>query len=551
MRHARYVTGFIKWEAAYISARGYDKIAWNMVKVRKSVHSLAGKLILRVGLLMTICTLLLGYSFISYQKRLLLKNLTNFASSSTQLVKRGIDYGMLTAQREAIQQNLDVLGTERNVRFIRVLNSTGQVAYASDRRELGKVPYSGDELANHLSIPITTDIQEAEKTGTLSYSVPIMNESRCFSAACHFHKPEQKVLGVLEAGFSTSDVDKVIKQNRVITLLLIGLFVFAISLSLCIILYNFVSKPVALLEAGMKRIAKGELDEPIKINTQDEMGLLAQTFNQMAQDISRYRQHMEYFTHSLEEEVKKKTEDIMKAQEELLNAEKLASLGRMAAGVAHELNSPLTGVVTFAHLLKERTHPADKQAHEDLEMIIEQATRCSKIIKGLLGFARRTGPEIAAVNMNDLVDSTVSMVINQARFHNIKFDMRLAPYLPLLTADPNQLQQVFLNLIINAADAMNDKGTITIATRVNKDNEDRDILEIEFADTGPGIPEAHMGKVFEPFFTTKPVGKGTGLGLSVSYGIIKRHGGEIIVKSQFGKGTSFSIKLPCQPVKTG
>jgi len=519
-----------------------------MVKFRKSIHSLAGKLILTVGTLMTIGSLLLGYFFITYERKIMIKNIQNYGLSSSDLIKRAIHYGMLTGQKEVIQQNIDVISMEKGIDYIRIYNPEGKIVYASNRMEIGKAPYSPSEFRKIIEAREVSGLISSGGDKILRYTVPIYNEPRCFTSQCHYHEKDQQVLGVLESAFATSEVDYILQQNRITTLLLIGLFIFGISVFLCVILYHFVSKPVAFLEAGMKRIAKGDLDSTIDIHTKDEMGLLATTFNSMTKDLKRYRENMENWTRSLEAEVKRKTNEIMRAQEELLNAEKLASLGRMAAGVAHELNSPLTGVVTFAHLLKSRTSLEDKQAQEDLQVIIDQANRCSRIIKGLLGFSRRAGFEMVEINVNDLLDNTISLVRNQARFHNIRFDIRLAPSLPLILADPNQLQQVFLNLVINAADAMNEKGVITIATRVLRT--DGELLEIEITDNGPGIPEDMIGRIFEPFFTTKPVGKGTGLGLSVSYGIIKRHGGDIVVKSAPGQGASLFIRIPAQRKKT-
>jgi two-component system NtrC family sensor kinase len=296
----------------------------------------------------------------------------------------------------------------------------------------------------------------------------------------------------------------------------------------------------------MKKISKGDLDFVIEVPSNDEMGLLAQTFNSMARDIKNYRESMENWTRALEEEVQKKTAEIMRAHDQLINAEKLASLGRMAAGVAHELNSPLTGIVTFSHLLLKRT-PENAQDVEDLEVIIAQAERCSKIVKSLLGFSRKTTSEKALVSVNALIETTIAMVRNQAKFHNIRFALSLDPALPSVAADPNQLQQVFLNLFINASDAMNEKGEIAVRTRLSDDaSADKKLIEIEFTDTGPGIPEGHLGKIFEPFFTTKPIGKGTGLGLAVSYGIIKKHEGNISVRSEPGKGASFFVRLPVE-----
>lgn len=323
------------------------------------------------------------------------------------------------------------------------------------------------------------------------------------------------------------------------------LFIVSLSVPLCLILYFLVTKPISQLVQGMDRLSKGDLSYRININTKDEIGLLAKSFNSMAEELQQYKEKMENWAKTLEEEIKKKKEEIIKSQEQLLNAEKLASLGRMAAGVAHELNSPLTGIITFAHLMKNRVTPEDKQDIEDLNVIIEQAERCSKIVRGLLGFARRAESEMVKTDINSLIENTVSMVKNQTKFHNIHFDMMLHKNLPTITVDSNQIQQVFLNLLLNAVDAMEEKGTIKIVTKTVEDS-GKKYIEIEFTDTGPGIPDEMKDKIFEPFFTTKPTGKGTGLGLSVSYGIIKKHGGQIFVKSEYGHGASFFIRLPLE-----
>jgi two-component system NtrC family sensor kinase len=338
-----------------------------------------------------------------------------------------------------------------------------------------------------------------------------------------------------------------IKQNPDIKLEVVlfygGFFVVVISFLLCLILYNFVTKPISLLVDGMNKLSRGNMDYRINLNTKDEIGMLANSFNSMVEELKQYRDKMENWTKNLEEEVQKKTAEIVKAQEQLINAEKLASLGRMAAGVAHELNSPLTGIVTFAHLMMKRIPPENTQDAEDLKVIIDQAERCSRIVRGLLGFSRKTASEKAYVDMNTLIENTLSMVRNQAKFYNIAFDVRLDKSIPEVNADPNQIQQVFLNLLINAADAMEEKGKITISSRMIEEGEDK-FVEVEFTDTGPGIPEDIRSKVFEPFFTTKPAGKGTGLGLAVSYGIIKKHEGQIFVKSEHGQGASFFVRLP-------
>lgn len=527
--------------------------------IRKSLNSLAGKLIMAVGTLMTIGSIIFGYIFIRYEEKIMMNNLISYASSTADLVRRGIYYGMPVAHGDAIKQTIEIIGSGSDVKSITVFDKEGKITYSSQKSEVGRTvsidniscrmchkkdttpQYFFSEANNWIIIP------DGSGSKTLKFVTPIQNETSCYTASCHHHSRDTRILGVLETNFSTAAVDSTIKQNRIGTILFGGVFVVMISFSLCIILYHFVSKPVSLLDEGMHRIAKGELDYKIEIKSKDEMGLLADTFNSMASDLKKYKENMENWTKALEEEVRKKTSEIMKAQDQLINAEKLASLGRMAAGVAHELNSPLTGIVTFSHLMLKRTPPENKLDIEDLEVIIEQANRCSKIIKSLLGFSRKTSSDKIHININDLTDSTVAMLRNQAKFHNIRFNISFDNTIPPVAVDPNQLQQVFINLLINAADAMNERGQITVITRtIAEMANDKKYIEIEFTDSGPGIPEDHIGKIFEPFFTTKPVGKGTGLGLSVSYGIIKKHGGNIFVRSDSGKGASFFVRLPLE-----
>lgn len=327
------------------------------------------------------------------------------------------------------------------------------------------------------------------------------------------------------------------------TLVFVIVFSLFANLALCVILWKIIISPIQQITEGMREASRGNLTHTIKIKTKDEMRILADTFNSMVSELKSSREKLENWAHELEAEVARKTEEIKEGQEQLIHTEKLASLGRMAAGVAHEINSPLTGVVTFAHLMLERVPPEEKEDREDLEVIIEQAERCSKIIKGLLGFSRALPADQMEIDINHTILQTIELVENQAKFHNITISINLSPGLPLIEGDASQLQQVYMNLIINAADAMDNKGEIRITTReVEKDGERH--IGIEFKDTGPGIPEEHLGRLFEPFFTTKPVGKGTGLGLAVSHGVVKKHGGSIRVMSKGQKGTSFILNLP-------
>jgi len=282
-------------------------------------------------------------------------------------------------------------------------------------------------------------------------------------------------------------------------------------------------KPIKHLVFASHQLAEGNLTHKVPIESQDEIGELAKTFNFMVDSLKDRDEQLKTFT-----------------QQKIMESERLATIGQLAAGVAHELNNPLGGILVYSHLLLEKMDSNDTRK-DQLEKIVTQATRCKNIVKGLLDFSRQTEPKLDFTNMNALLQSTLSLVENQALFQNIHITKKFQPDLPKTALDKAQIQQVFLNIILNAAEAMNGKGELIIATKVTKDDQS---MEIEFSDTGCGISEVHLDKLFEPFFTTKEIGHGTGLGLAISYGIIQKHNGTIKAKSQVGKGTTFTVKIP-------
>jgi len=261
----------------------------------------------------------------------------------------------------------------------------------------------------------------------------------------------------------------------------------------------------------------------VDIRSGDEMEYLANSFNAMALALKKRDEQLKEF-----------------ATKKIMESEKLAIVGQLAANVAHELNNPLTGIVTYSHLMLEKI-PCDDPTRISVEKIAGQADRCKDIIRGLLDFARQRKPEKTLGNINSIMRGCISLMENQAIFHNIQIVENYQDDLPLVVIDHSQIERVFMNLIINAAEAMTDGGKLTLATRLDPDN---GIVEVEFTDTGHGISEENMNKLFEPFFTTKDIGHGTGLGLAISYGIVKSHRGAISVESEVGKGTTFVVRLP-------
>ena len=524
---------------------------------KKSRHSLSLKLIVAIGVLALTGSAIFWYTIIMRAEEALLNTSVRHARVYTDIIEKSIFVNMHAHQIGTIQEAIEVIGTSENVKDIKIYNLQGEVHFSNDSRMIGKkidVESPSCRLChNDPSRPretlklleqqgaVWTIIKGSDNSRVLKLARPIVNQKTCSTSACH--PSNKKILGILETDYSLSDIDNTLRRQKIATLsfgVVFSIFFFVV---LCIILWKIIIKPLHLLAEGMEHVSRGDLDHRIEIKTQDEMGMLADTFNSMTRELKSARQKLENWAKELEAEVARKTEEIKRGQEQLIHTEKLASLGRMAAGVAHELNSPLTGIVTFAHLMLKRVPPQNKMDREDLEVIIEQAERCSKIIKGLLGFSRAISAERADIDINNTIRQALEIIQNQAKFHNIQIITNLSPDLPPIEGDVSQLIQVYMNLLINAADAMNDRGQITIATR-RISEEGREFIEIEFTDTGSGIPEEHLNRIFEPFFTTKPAGKGTGLGLAVSHGIIRRHGGHIKVKSTPGKGTSFFIRLP-------
>jgi two-component system, NtrC family, sensor kinase len=299
-----------------------------------------------------------------------------------------------------------------------------------------------------------------------------------------------------------------------------------------------ITRPLAVMVDATGKIAQGDLRHRVELEGRDEIGQLARAFNRMTDELSLAHEDLTQWGRTLERRVEERTRELRETQDQLIVSEKLASLGKMAAGVAHEINNPLTSILINAHLLLERPG-RDAEEGENLNLIADETTRCAAIVRGLLDFARQTPSQAAPTDINDVVDRTLLLFEMQASVRNIRIEKALDRRLPPIEVDKNKIQQVFSNLAINACEAMPTGGTLVVASRMSHDGTH---IEITFTDTGVGIPKENIPRLFDPFFTTKSFG--TGLGLAVSYGIIQQRGGMIIVRSEVGKGTEFTVRIP-------
>ena len=344
-------------------------------------------------------------------------------------------------------------------------------------------------------------------------------------------------VGILEQPYSD------LKKEVTSTFLTITFMGVVLAILIAYYIAGTITKPLQSVVSVTRMVADGDMSQEVRVKSRDEMGYLATAFNQMIGKLKDAREELENWGRMLEQKVERRTEDLRSAQDQILRSERLASLGRLAAGVAHEMNNPLSGILLFTQSLLKRTKD-DPSVQEDLKVIEQEIIRCSRIVHSLLDFSRETKPKKVPTRINLVIENTLSLVENQADFHNVCIIKELNPAIPEISLDDNQIQQVLMNIILNAADAMSEGGTLTITSSLSLQD---DFVEIKIADTGCGIPKVLIDRIYDPFFTTKESKKGTGLGLAVSYGIIKKHQGFISVVSEEGKGTTFIIRLPINP----
>jgi two-component system NtrC family sensor kinase len=384
----------------------------------------------------------------------------------------------------------------------------------------------------------------------LGSTAVIHNEPTCSGAACHASTEEQSVLGILDIIYPLDSIESTLRSNTYSVFSLSFGFIILAGFLVSYLVHRLVYLPLNDLDKGAERLAAGDLDNTIPVRSKDEFGHLAKSFNSMTKALRKSRVDLEDWGRTLEQKVEEATQELHKAQAESARSEKLASVGLLAAGIAHELNNPLTGVLTFSYLVRKNL-PDDSPDAEDLDLVIRETKRCASIIRRLLDFSREKTPEKTFSNLNEQIVDTVQLVAQAAQVTNIDITTDFDEELPAIWLDENLVKQVIMNMLVNAQHAIEGEGRIYIRTRLigagecpESIAEPGDMAEITITDTGSGIPENDLQRIFDPFFTTKGVGKGTGLGLSVSHGTIEAHGGIIEVESTVGKGTEFRIYLP-------
>jgi two-component system NtrC family sensor kinase len=485
---------------------------------------------------------LLGWANIRFHRRNLESATQQSAARLSDVIVRSIGYSMLRNDREALRGIIGSVAREPEIVALRIINERGVVAVSTDPKE--ERTYRGSRVEPGSTLRIT----RGASSRLISVVTPIPNAPSCASAACHAHAPSQKLLGMLDADLSLASTDRSLSRSTWQFLIYSAAAVALILLSTALFVWRFVHQPVTTLRFGTDAIARGALGVQIPIATRDELGDLARSFNDMSRQLLDARNESNTWAHTLEERVAEKTSELERVHRQMLQAEKLTSLGKLAAVVAHEINNPLSGILTYARLLRKWIERKDsleehaKEMSEALELIATESRRCGDIVQNLLAFARVTPMNIEDVDLGEIARRCIKLVEHKLYLGNIAEELDLDPNLPRVRGDASQLEQLLLALVMNAIEAMPHDGNLRVTTRAAAGG-DRVIVTVE--DDGIGIPTAILPQLFEPFVTTKEA-KGVGLGLAVSKSVVERHHGQISVRSTPGQGTTFTIELPVE-----
>jgi len=527
-------------------------------------NSLKLKIGLHLFIVLSTAMVLFTWLILKHRQEDLQEMVAKHVTQISEMVVASTRYTMLVNNRDIVEKIIEDIGKQKGIERIRLINKDGTIIHSNRKSEVGYSIEQKDEpcINCHLSsqplkqVPDDKRWKIIESAGghrVLGTMHAIRNEPSCSSASCHEHPASQSVLGIVEVAYSLDDLDQSMRSHAVHVIVLSSAFILLFSITIGILLKRLIYRPLKDLELGAEEVSMGRLDHEIPVRSDDELGRVAGSFNHMTAALAESRREMEQLVHTLEFKIAERTKELLAAKAEVAQGEKLASIGVLASGIAHELNNPLTGVLTFTSLMRKKV-PEGSEDAEDLDLVIRETKRCASIIKRLLDFAREKVPVKGFYKLNQVIEDTVHFVERPASLQQIEIAMDLDPALPQIWGDADLIKQVILNLLVNAQQAIEGKGSISVKSRAlrapldaKSGAPDVPMVEIVVSDTGCGISPANLQRIFDPFFTTKEVGRGTGLGLSVSYGIVKAHGGRISVESVVGAGTTFHIFLPITP----
>lgn len=525
------------------------------LKKSKICNTLAFRLTISLILLFIIIFITTTYILIRQNQAHFMEIVEKNIIRTGDIIKRSTRYSMLLNRRADVHQIIKTIGAEPEVEGINVYNKQGKVSFSDVDSLIGRIVnmnsvecapcHSIENPKLYLEIDERTRIFE-NPTGVrvIGLIIPIENESECSNNACHAHSSEQRILGVIDVQMSLHSVDTKLKENKNYLILNSLIITIVVSLFSGFFIWLMVHIRVRELIKGTKEISNGNYSYRIKLKSKDELGEFSESFNKMAENLQKALTEIKELNESLNIKIKEKTEQIKNIYDHVNQIERIASLGKLSATVAHELNNPLEGILTYSKLLIRKLKNGYNEEDVNkmisyLELIAQESERCGNIVKNLLLFSRSAEKNIQMNDLISILERSLMLVNHHLKLNNITLEKDICCSYLEFECDKNQIQQALLAILINAIEAMPDGGKLKVKVFCANF-----YVNIIITDTGIGIPKENLNKIFEPFFSTKTEGKGTGLGLSVVYGIVKQHNGKIEVESEVNKGTSVILTFP-------
>jgi two-component system NtrC family sensor kinase len=536
-------------------------------------HSLGWRLVITLTGSLLVLLGTSGWLALELHRKHLYSLLERTAVEMGETILSSARSSMMENDRRRLDEIIRNIGARESVIALRLVDAAGEVRYSSSPDEVGRIHGLDSPVCQSChaggAARVPEDLREGLRRfrlpggqGALALGFPVLNSIGCSTAACHVHPPDQRVLGVLDLELSTASLEGAVADARSQMAWLGAATIVLASGVIGGLAWRTVHRPIQGMLSGVRRLGTGDLAHRLEVHGPSEVGELAESVNHMAARLQTANAELEDWNRTLETRIAEKTHELERTRDHMVFTEKMSSLGKLAAVVAHELNNPLAGILVYTKLLRRRLAKRAGSGEaaaagddggagvtsvdEGLAMIESETARCGDIVKNLLLFAHRGDAGFEPTAVNEVVERTLKLIHHRADLEEVSLQCELGTDVPDIRANASELQQALLAVLINALDAMPDGGLLTVATRRHPVGARPGGVVLEVRDTGPGIPEHLRARIFEPFFTTKEDGKATGLGLAVVYGIVERHGGRIELDSG-GSGTTFRLFLPAEP----
>lgn len=531
------------------------------LRLRSSIY---GRVVFIITVMSVFLFVSFGIIFRSVYEQYLNTVIRQNGNNVGSIVEGALYQSMLTNDKGALQSTLDIIHTMSGINEVNMYDSQDNLVYSSFtadtaihanpncincHTDIGTMFPRKEKSYRIIDVKSTCSMNQTEKGyRQLLIHSPILNERSCYTSACHAHLATDEVLGSLLIKIPLNDLDTAVSKSSTEFFLLAIFTTIALATLLIIFTSRRIKKPLNAIVKASQSVARGDTSTRVEIipNQLDDIRLVSSAFNNMLDNINAAAIELQNWSHQLEYKVQKKSEELLEAQNELIHIEKIASLGKLSSSVAHEINNPLAGVLTYTKLVHKQLSKVDmdpttkESMLKHLKVIETETKRCGDIVKGLLDFSRKDQENFNAQHLNKVLKETYDLMAHQMKMGNIIFSSDLSAMSDTIYCSENQIKQACVAILVNASEAVSENGEIMMRTF----NPDQDNVKIEIIDNGSGITPEDMPHIFEPFFSAKHKTSGIGLGLAIAHGIIISHKGRIEVDSKVGKGTIISVILP-------